>query len=310
MATIPHAKLVCASSPYSRKGALWTAYKRYFGQPDPNVLIWQAPTRVMNPTVSQGWIDKQFELDPASAEAEYNAQFRSDIEAFIDRAVIEGLVMSGRHELAPSKSFSYFGFADPSGGGQDSYTFAVAHLEGEVIVLDCLREIKPPFSPRDATAELAALARSYGLSEVSGDKYAGQWPAEQWRAAGVSYRFSERSKSELYGELLPLLNAGKIELLDHPKLVNQLAGLERRTTRGSGRDVVDHPVGPAYHDDVANVLAGVASVVTRRPNLLRVGTHVGDYTGLTYPGWRNGRQQPPGPCFMPVPRPRPRLVLI
>jgi hypothetical protein len=52
---------------------------------------------------------------------------------------------------------------------------------------------------------------------------------------------------------LPILNGGRAELLDHPRLVAQLCALERRTARG-GRDSIDHP--PGAHDDIANAVAG------------------------------------------------------
>jgi hypothetical protein len=52
MATIPNAVLLAASTPFARKGALWNAFDRYWGNPDP-VLIWRAPTRLMNPSVTQ-----------------------------------------------------------------------------------------------------------------------------------------------------------------------------------------------------------------------------------------------------------------
>jgi hypothetical protein len=65
---------------------------------------------------------------------------------------------------------------------------------------------------------------------------------------------SDRTKSEIYLDSLPLLNSGKLTLLDHPKLIAQLCGLERRTAR-SGRDQIDHP--PGGHDDVCNAALGV-----------------------------------------------------
>jgi hypothetical protein len=46
-----------------------------------------------------------------------------------------------------------------------------------------------------------------------------------------------------------LFTAGRVRLLDHPRLFNELISLERRTQR-SGHDTVDHPRGP--HDDMAN----------------------------------------------------------
>ena len=53
MLTIPTAMLLCASSPYARRGALWDAHQTYFGKDDPEVQVWQAATTAMNPTVPQ-----------------------------------------------------------------------------------------------------------------------------------------------------------------------------------------------------------------------------------------------------------------
>jgi hypothetical protein len=60
--------------------------------------------------------------------------------------------------------------------------------------------------------------------------------------------------------MLPLINSGRIELLDHPKSINQICGLERRVARG-GRDSIDHA--PGAHDDIANCIAGLASISNR-----------------------------------------------
>ena len=53
MATVPGALLLCISSPHARRGALWEAYRAHWGQDDDPVLVWQADTRAMNPTVDQ-----------------------------------------------------------------------------------------------------------------------------------------------------------------------------------------------------------------------------------------------------------------
>jgi hypothetical protein len=66
---------------------------------------------------------------------------------------------------------------------------------------------------------------------------------------------SAKPKSDLYRDLLPLVNGCRIELLDHPKSVNQLCALERKTAR-SGKDSIDHP--PGQHDDAINAIAGAA----------------------------------------------------
>ena len=116
MATIPGAMLLCASSPHARKGAFWTAYRKHHGVDGDPVLVWRAPTREMNPTVPQSFIDAHMADDPARAAAEYLAEFRSDLEAFVQREVIENCT-GGFIELAPAANTRYFGFVDAAGGG-------------------------------------------------------------------------------------------------------------------------------------------------------------------------------------------------
>jgi hypothetical protein len=253
MATIPGALLLGISTPYARRGALWEAYRRHYGRDGDPVLVWQADTRTMNPTVDPRVIDAAYETDAATAGAEYGAQFRRDIESFVDREALDAVVIPGRRELPPVAGVSYVAFVDPSGGSQDSMTLALAHHAEGQAVLDLVRERPPPFSPEAVVAEWAALLRSYGVSTVHGDRYGGEWPRERFGVHGLLYQVADRAKSDLYRELLPLLNSGRVELLDLPRLLTQLGSLERRTARG-GRDTIDH--GPGGRDDVANAAAG------------------------------------------------------
>lgn len=260
MATIPDSLLLCISSPYARRGALWSAYRRYHGKDNPRVLVWKAATRDMNPSVDQSVIDDALAEDEPAANAEYMAEFRRDIESFIAREAIEAVVVEGRHELPPILNVAYRGFVDPSGGSSDSMTLAIAHKEGDRVILDLVRERKPPFSPESVVTEFAQDLKRYRCSRVTGDCYAGEWPRERFRTHGITYEVGKKNRSELYLELLPAINSGRIELLDHPKLIGQLQNLERRTSR-SGRDSIDHP--PQGHDDVANAVAGVAAVTLK-----------------------------------------------
>lgn len=253
LATIPNSLLMCISSPYARRGALWHAYQKHYGKDKDPVLVWQAPTRAMNSTITQGVIDAAYDDDESAAGAEYGAEFRRDIESFVQREVIGQCVVEGRHELARLDSFGYFAFADPSGGSADSFTLAVSHQEMGGVVLDCVRERKPPFSPEQVVEEYARLLKEYRCRRVVGDRYAGEWPREQFRKHGIEYIPSVKTKSDLYRDLLPILNSGKAELLDNARLVTQLCGLERRVARG-GKDSIDHA--PNSHDDVANAVAG------------------------------------------------------
>jgi hypothetical protein len=256
MATIPGSMLLCASSPYARRGALWTAFRKHWGKPGP-VLVWKADTRTMNPTVPSSVIDEAMEADPASAGAEYGAQFRQDVETFVSREVIDAAVVPDRHELPPLRSIEYKAFVDPSGGSADSMTLAIAHREGERVIIDAVREKRPPFSPDGTVQDFCELLKTYRLTSVTGDRYGGEWPRERFKVHGIQYEVGEKPASDLYRDLLPMLNSGRVELLDLPRLIAQLCGLERRTAR-SGKDSISHS--PGAHDDIANAVAGVVSL--------------------------------------------------
>ena len=173
--------------------------------------------------------------------------------SFISRDAVNSATFPDRIELPPIAGVTYFGFVDPSGGSVDSMTLAIAHVEGNTAVLDAVREVRPPFSPDGVVREFSDLLANYRLREVTGDRWGGEFVREQFESCGVSYKVSERSKSDIYRELLPLLNSRRVELLDIPRLSAQLAGLERRTARG-GRDSIDHT--PGSHDDLINSAAG------------------------------------------------------
>jgi hypothetical protein len=253
MATIPNAMLLCASSPYAQRGALFSAFKAHYGRNGDRVLVWKAPTRVMNPTVGQSVIDEAMSRDPASAAAEYMAEFRTDVESYISRDVVEAAVVAGRYELPRVEHVAYHAFVDPSGGSSDSMTLGICHMEGDRFIHDVVRERRSPFSPEVVVAEFADTLKARGITHVVGDRYAGEWPREAFRKCGIEYRVADKIKSEIYLAMLPLLNSGRVELLDDKRLVAQLCSLERRTSR-AGKDSIDHV--PGGKDDVCNACGG------------------------------------------------------
>jgi hypothetical protein len=126
--------------------------------------------------------------------------------------------------------------------------------------------VKPPFKPMNVVAEFSLLLKSYGIHVVTGDHYGGNWPSEQFARNGIRYELSDKTKSDLYLNVLPLLNSGRVELVDNARLIAQFCGLERRVAR-SGRDSIDH--GPGGHDDICNAAAG-AILLASGPAPMRI----------------------------------------
>lgn len=263
MATIPGSLLLAISTPYARSGPLYEAFRKRHGKDRSGVLVWTASTRVMNATIPKKLIDDALRDDFSAAKAEWLAEFREDLETFLPTEMIEAAIVPGRFALPKVKNVLYRAFTDPSGGRADSFCLAIAHREAksERIVLDRLEEKRPPFGPQDVINEFSEVIKEYGIREVTGDRYAGEFVTQGFRKNSITFKNSELDKSSIYLEFEPMLAQGQAELLENERLRQQLRGLERRT-RSGGKDRVDHY--PGGHDDLSNTVAG-ACVLAKNP---------------------------------------------
>jgi hypothetical protein len=266
--------LIGISSPYAQRGLLYTKHRDAYGKEDANVLVVQAATKILNPTIDQTVIDQAHIDDPEAAAAEWDAHFRGDLSTFVDRAVVERCVDLGVRERPYERAYRYVAFCDPSGGAHDSMTMGVAHREGDLALLDCVREVQPPFAPADVVSEFCRVLHTYKITSVTGDRYAGAWVADAFRKEGIRYIASERNRSEIYLDALPGLMGARYSLLDNIRLVSQISQLERRTTR-TGRDSINHMAGAS--DDLCNAALGA---LVHAPNAGRSAS----------PSFQNGRQ--------------------
>src|SRR5260370_19123261 len=99
---------------------------------------------------------------------------------------------------------------------------AISHREGDTVILDAVRETKAPFNPEAVVDEYVTLLKTYRISRECGDRYAGEWPREQFRKRGANYEPSEKTRSELYLDIMPPLNAGAVHFLPHDRLLPPL----------------------------------------------------------------------------------------
>jgi hypothetical protein len=171
--------------------------------------------------------------------------------AFLNAGAVMACVRTGRRWLPPVEDTRYAAFVDMSGGSSDDAALAIGHREGQRIVVDLAAKQhgRPPFNPRDAVKYFVTLLERYGVRAVTGDRYAGETFRADFAEHDIAYRVSPLSKSDLYEEAEPRLNAGEVELPDDDEVLMQMLGLVMRGSR------VDHL--PGAHDDLANALCGV-----------------------------------------------------
>ena len=255
-------RLLAITTPYARRGWCWNTYKRAHGNDKASILVWNCPSRTMNPLLPQKIIDEAMQEDRVAALSEFMGEFRDDISLLVPIEVVQACVVPNRKELLPRSGVQYVAFCDLSGGRGDDAGLVLAHKDADTkkIVVDCLRQYRPPFDPSAVIDKMAQILTNYRIRMVVGDRYAGNFVSEGFRSCGIAYKPAERSKSEYYIDMLSRLCSRQIELLDDSVSIQQIGSLERRT-RSGGKDVCDHPSGG--HDDLANCIAGVCDIVNR-----------------------------------------------
>jgi hypothetical protein len=139
--------LVMASSVGRRAGFMHRKWKELFGVDDAEDVVWLASSRTMNPQLSEKVVAKAYADDPQRAKAEFGSEWRDDLAAFLDRALVEAAVDTGVLVRPRIPGVRYHCFVDVSGGVSDAYAVAIAHKDGDKVVLDCLVSRRAPFNP-------------------------------------------------------------------------------------------------------------------------------------------------------------------
>jgi hypothetical protein len=249
---------------------LYSKHKAHFAKDSDDTLVVQGTYQQFNQTLDEDTIAAQRQADPEGALSEWDAQFRIDITAFLDDALIEASIDYGRPlELPPQPGINYQAWTDPSGGRGDAFTVAIGHTHANGrLVVDLVRgkHVAPDehsFDPHVATADFASLLKQYRIQTITGDAYAGEWPGRSFSAAGITYRAAELNRGEIYMEALPLFTRGVISLPNHSTLLRELRMLERHTHK-SGKDTVDH--GKTGHDDYSNSVCGLLVQLAKQSN--------------------------------------------
>ena len=277
LARVPGSLLWVSSSPYRKAGFLYDALRRWHGDDAAPVLTWQAPTRAMNPTIAQRVVDEALADDATAARSEWLGEFRDDIASYIDLDTLRRVVIPGRGDLPRAPGVQELAFTDAAtGAGRDSWATAWGYRDaatGHAVVTGLL-EFTPPFSPEACAQQLCEALRARGITRVVGDRFGGLWVTERLRVHGVTLTPADMPRSQLYLECLAVLTSQRCELPENVKMIRQFCQLERRSGgRGGNRDSVDHPQraggagGGGYHDDIANVVAGLLVELTGKPRI-------------------------------------------
>ncbi|HUP25415.1 MAG TPA: terminase family protein [Thermoanaerobaculia bacterium] len=261
-------KLIILSSPYWQAGALWELHRRHHGEEDSPVLVWQASAPTMNPCLAEDYLARMREEDPEAAQSEVEGLFRSGLSTLFDVGALDAVTPADLREQLPARGCRYVAHFDPSGGRRDAAALAIAHRAADGTgVLDLVRAWPSPHNPAEVIAKAAAEMKRYSITRCTVDRFAGEFPAEQFRLHKITAEVAKATTSDHYLALLPLINSRSVTLLDDADLLRELRGLERRAGAG-GKDLVSHR--RSAHDDRAAAAAAVLVAAATSPKKNRI----------------------------------------
>ena len=73
----------------------------------------RGPSREFNPLLTEQSVQQALKDDPEGARAEWEAEFRADLQTFLDEHLITSAIDYSRPLELPPRSFKYVGFVDP-----------------------------------------------------------------------------------------------------------------------------------------------------------------------------------------------------
>lgn len=211
---------------------------------------------LMNNPKSKAKLDEIIKNAPPEVVAQeyWNKRIATLNRAFDPKAV-KDCRKAGFTQLPRIPNTFYAAFVDASGGGQNSYSISVMHKElrdGQEIYIQDYKASKAFAHTKATTRDYAEVLKSYGVYMVTGDRYAGNWCAEEFLSNGIAYEVAELHKSDIYRDASIVVNQRRLEYLDFADTELQLIAIEYKVVG----DHYKYEKPRTINDDSANVTCG------------------------------------------------------
>ncbi|MBS1722388.1 MAG: hypothetical protein JSS66_05215 [Armatimonadetes bacterium] len=228
-------KTVCISNPLYEMGEFYKLYSSSFERD--HVLMFQVPTAICNPTVTQSYLEQKRKDEPESYSMHFEAQFAtSSRDPFLPPEAVNAAFLRyegrGRQEIG-MPAIPYYAHLDPA-YNSDMYALAIVHAEAipdekdkegrqaMCVIVDHIHLWKPkdkhnPINPADVNQYVVDLSSRFNLAQVTYDHWNSEASIWVLKGHGINAQrrtFSPGYQDHIFQNLKDLIMNERIHFYD------------------------------------------------------------------------------------------------
>jgi len=260
-------RIIGLTTPGAKSGITFELYTQKQQGGLPGTLVIKKPTWEMNPLISKEFLAREKEKNPYTYDCEYGAEFYETIDAFLDPRKIDMCVTGQMNELTwLAGPWDYFITLDP-GLKHDTYSFALAHMEGKKPVIDFVTKFESqkgePVQISDVENFVYKVCEIYPVVKIGIDQHQSASTVQNLQKEGLPIEetfFSAQYIMAIYERLRRFIHGKtKAVLPPYAILIKELKMLQIRYS--GHRFAVGAPRG--YTDDAADCVANILYMMTK-----------------------------------------------
>jgi hypothetical protein len=259
---LPEGQLCVVSTPWAEAGIVFEMYSENFGSPKDAIAAHAATTTLRDDARTIAMVERERLRSPENHAREFMAQFMtSGAGTFFDPAAVDACVDETRAgALAPSPG-DVVGCGCDFGFRSDSSAMAIVALRGDTFELAHLDELRPtkgaPLVPGITVDTFAASARAWSVRSVAADSHYQELVRERLHVHGIALVPAPpgaEGKATTYLALRSLVNARRIRLPRHERLLRQMKELTSKALPGGGLVISSPRSRSGGHGDLVSSL--------------------------------------------------------
>jgi len=260
-------RVIALTTPGAKTGITYDIYVQKKQGGLPGTLVVKKPTWEMNPMISKRFLAREKDKNPYTFDCEYGAEFYETIDAFLDPRKIDACVTGQMNELTWKPGpWDYYITLDP-GLKHDTYSFAMAHMEGNKPVLDFVTKFEKiggePVQISDVENFVREVCGVYPVFKIGIDQHQSASTVQNLLKDGLPIEetfFSAQYIMAIYDRLRRFIHGKvKVVLTPYAPMIQELKMLQIRYS--GHRYVVGAPRG--HTDDSADCVANILYMMTK-----------------------------------------------